>query len=401
MLLNTTNIFRSIRNLALISTLCLGLSCTTPDTQTPEEPEEPNKTEEGYIEPMAEEIIFTNAQISYLGDDIGDETSDGWLMKFYTDMEIDDAGNPIGPGDVVQLLLSALYNPSQVDDATMLEGVYFAQKNTGDFSPFTFAYGYMDYIELPGGRFERADGTFYASLAEGETSMDYDLVDDGAVSISRIDNENYLVEGILVGKKCYKRRFSWIGKIEPISYIEPEVPNSTLSSDITISNLKQMQIQDRGDIFFLKDESYRCLLIHLATEGVDLSQSRPAGNGEAVRVELLVPFDTSLADGIPAGTYPMLIRNENGSFNRESITPFHALSGLPDEFTVPYLSGTWYFTLTEGSWGESYARIDGGSVTIRREEGKHIIDADLTDSSTPAYTVEFDVAIPDNEIITL
>ena len=63
----------------------------------------------------------------------------------------------------------------------------------------------------------------------------------------------------------------------------------------------------------------------------------------------------------------MLIRNADTSFNKESITPFHSISGLPDSFTVPYWSGAWYVKYADGKWGDNYARIDGGVVVVERQ----------------------------------
>lgn len=383
----------------LLATTLFWYGCNTPN-QT-DNPEPPTPIEDIYDEPQAEVIHFTNAEFSYMGDDVGEATSDGWLIKFYTDMEIDPSGNPIGPGHVAQLLLNVTYNPQQEAESTLLAGDYIAQSNSGSFPPFTFVYGYMDYIELPTGRHERADGTFYATIDEGVTTMDYDLIDDGAIEIRRIDGENYLIEGVLVGKKCYKRHFSWQGKIEPTSYVEPQVPNSTLSSALNLTNLSQIQLQDRGDIFYLKDESYRCLLVYVAEEGVDLSVSKPEGSGNMMRLELLVPWNTDILGGIPEGSYPMIARNADTSFDRDAITPFHSIAGLPDCFTYPYWSGTWYVRLSEGLWSDSYARIDAGTIVVERKDGKHILSAELKDSSTPAHDVTFSMEVADSSIITL
>ena len=155
----------------IYSLLALSLfawACNTP--QAPAEPE-------GFVEPQPQKVVFANAQFSYMGDDIGEESCDGWVVKFYTDMEIDDYGNPVGAGCVMQLLLNVTYNPEQVVDTSLLAGVYTVQTSAWNFLPNTFVDGYIDYIELPAGRYERGDGTFYADIAEGETAMDIDLLE--------------------------------------------------------------------------------------------------------------------------------------------------------------------------------------------------------------------------------
>lgn len=371
--------------LTLIGTLLLWGCDTPPDTTpTPQEPE-------GFVEKEAEEIEFTNAIWSYIGDDIDEELSDAWLVKFYTDMEIDAAGNPIGPGCVVQLLLNVTYNPSQEADTSYLGGIYTAQSSSSDFNPGTFVDGYIYTLDLPDGKMEIPDGTFYADLSEGSTTMELDIVDDGAVQISGA-GDHFVVEGILLGQKCYKRRFIWSGQINPTSYVEPEVPNSTIEGSLNLTDLSQMTIVDRGDSFFLRDESYRAFSVMVGSEGVEFPYGAPAGTGEVVRLDLLVPWSWSAADGLPEGTYTMVARNENSSVNREDIVPFRAIPGLPDEFKAPYWSGCWYVEMASDKWGERYARIDEGTITVERtEDGGHTISATLEDCAS--HTIELSVQI--------
>lgn len=374
--------FSQLLTLTLLGSLLLG-GCNTPPDPTPQEPQEP----EGYVEKEPVEIDFANATWAYIGDDIDEELSDAWLVKFYTDMEIDEGGNPIGPGCVVQLLLNVTYNPSQVADATYLTGIYTPQTSSSDFNPGTFIDGYIYNLSLPGGSMEIADGSFYADLAEGSTTMNYDLVDDGAVQISG-SGDHFVVEGILLGDKCYKRRFIWSGKIEPTSYVEPSIPNSSIEGDMHLEEFTQLTLIDRGDSFRLRDESYRMFSAMLGVEGVDISANYPAGTGEILRLDLLVPWSWSVADGLPAGTYPMVSRLENTAIDRKDIVPFRAIPGLPDTFSYPYWSGSWYIDFLEGAWGERYARIDTGEVVVERTEaGGHIISATLGDSSEPAHTI--------------
>lgn len=354
-----------------------------------------------FIEKEATTITFTEAEVYYNGDDIGEATSDGWLVKFYTDMEMDQMGNFVGPGEVMQLLLSAPFNSAQKPDLAKLVGEYRAQSNTGDFSSNTFVYGYMDPIDLPDGRHERPEGTFYASIPNGSTEMDIDLIDDGSLEIISNGDGTYTIEGVLVGKQCRKRNFSWRGTIEPKSQAVEQVPNSLLTSDLQLTNLTKAHLQDRGDSFYLGDNSYRNILVFLAEESISFERGNPKGSGNILRLELLVPWETDIAqDGIPVGEYPMLTRNANTSFDKESIAPFHAVSGLPDSFTVPYWSGAWYVKYADGKWGDSYARIDGGTITVERgADGSHRFICNLQDCSSPSFAVEADVTISNENLI--
>lgn len=383
--------------IALFCALIMLGACKDSETKIPGV--EPDR---GYKEPVAESIRFSNAEFVYWGDDVGERYSDGWLVKLYTEMEIDELGNPIGPGCVVQLLLNAYYNSGQEPNPAWLEGIYGAQTNSGDFNPMTFVDGYMDYLDLPTGRIERPDGTFYADLAEGSVEMEVDLIDDGAVQVTDNGDGTYSIEGILVGKKCRKHYFSWQGEIQASSYVEPEIENSTLSENLVLNNLTQGQLQDRGDYFALRDESYRSYLLFLADEGVDLSQSHPSGSGNLLRLELLVPWESVKEEGIPAGTYPLLVRNADTSIDRDQLTPFHAIPGLPNRFAYPYWSGAWYVSLLEGEWSETYARIDRGVVEVeRRDDGAHFIRCELEDCASPAHKVQAEITLEKNQLIVL
>ena len=350
-----------------------------------------------FVEKQPIQIHYPNCQVEYIGDDIGEATSDGWLIKFYTDMQTNDMGMLEGEGCLMQLLLNVKYEPEQTPELDNLVGTYLSQSNSGDFSANTFVYGYMDYIDLPGGRIERADATFYGEIADGvtEENMEIDLIDDGVVNIKANGDGTYTVEGTLVGKKCIKRIFTWSGEIEPTSRVEPAIPNSTLTSDLTLNNLTQGVVEDRGDYFYLKDESYRDYLIFLAEESINLSTGRPQGSGDVLRLELLVPWTSDIDDGIPS----MVVRNEDTSIDKDNIAPFHSVPGLPNSFSYPYWAGTWYVDFADGVWGNSYARIDRGSVTIdRAEDGSYHIVCTFEDSSSPSRKVSCDVVIAEDKM---
>ena len=374
--------------ISLLSVLAVG--CEPSASYTPED----------YTEREPQTIIFNNAQFSYMGDVMGDESFDGWLVKFYTDMEIDLVGNPIGPGCVMQLLLNVDCNKVQKPNAEFLEGIYISQQNSGDYSPNTFVWGFMDYIDLPGGRIELADATFYADIEEGQTEMDVDLIDDGAIEIVPNKDGTYTFEGILVGKKCVKRHFSWRGEVDAKSYVTTPTPNSTIVEDVTLSAMTQMLIRDVGDCFYVGNESYRCFEMFLASESIGFEWGKPVGSGQVLRLDVLVPWGSKIEDGVPEGVYEFITRNADTSIDKNSLVPFSAIPGLPNRFTAPYWSGCWYVEYNEGAWSDDYARIDSGSLRIeRREDGAHRVVAALLDCSEPAHTVSIDVVIENENLL--
>ena len=231
---------------ALLVFTLQAVSCQDPQLPVVEEPI-PEKPYDGFVEAVPDTVVFTNADFIYYGDIAGESRSDDWVVKLYTDMEIDELGNPVGPGTVTQLQFNAKWNESQTADPKNLKGVYREMMNSGNFAPGTFVSGYMVRLDLPGQTLEMADGTFYADLSEGSTEMDYDLIDEGAVSINANDDGTFTIEGVLVGKKYTKRYFNWTGKVEPRNYVPEETPNSTLKQDLTHLTFDQGQLQDKGD----------------------------------------------------------------------------------------------------------------------------------------------------------
>ena len=99
-----------------------------------------------------------------------------------------------------------------------------------------------------------------------------------------------------------------------------------------------------------------------------MSANRPAGNGAVLRLEVLVPWNIDIAkDGIPEGTYTMVTRNLDTSIDKDKIVPGVAIPGLPNVFEAWKVSGSWYYDLLDGVWGETYARIDKGTITITKD----------------------------------
>ena len=365
-------------------------------------PSKEGNDEVEFTEKEATTVEFTHADVIYIGDTSGEGYSDGWVIKLYTDMEIDDYGNLIGPGVVMQLALNAYPYQEQTPNLDYLEGIYRAQNNSGDFAPYTFVYGYIDYLDLPIGRIYRPDATFYASIAEGETSaeMEADLIDDGKINITRTTDGNYKIEGTVVGKQCRKRKFQWKGVIEPKSEVVQKVPNSTLTSSLTLTSFTQAFFRDKVDSFYLGDESYRTILVFLAEPNIYFDWGNPKGTGEILRIELLVPWSTDIAtNGIPAGNYPMMVRNADTSIDKDSIVPFRSVPGLPNCFTVPKWSGAWYVRYADSGWSDSYARLDSGSVTVERgSDGSHRFICNFGDCSSPSYYITTDVTIKQENI---
>lgn len=111
---------------------------------------------------------------------------------------------------MTQLLLNVPLNKEQTADAEYLTGIYSEMLNSGNFAPGTFVSGYIDYIELPGERLELADATFYADVEEGSTKMDYDLIDEGVVSITSDGKGTYTIEGIRISGRTSGRRRRWL-----------------------------------------------------------------------------------------------------------------------------------------------------------------------------------------------
>ena len=378
--------------------LCvLCISCERPVTTPVETPQ----LEGSFIEAVPDTVTFTNSQVIYYGGEGRDEISDCWVIKLYTDMELDEVGNPIGPGAVAQLVLNTKYNEQQGADTDLLAGTYSEMSNSGDINPGKFLSGYMVTLELPGMTVEMADGTFFAHIASGSATMDYDLLDEGVVSVEKGKDGQFHIEGVLVGGKFTKRYFNWSGTIDPKVNVPEETSNSTLKQDLKDVSFARSQLQDKGDYFYLKDETYRCLLLYLGEESVDMSSYRPAGSGAVLRLEVLVPWGVDYkTDGIPEGTYTMISRNIDTSIDRDKIVPGAAIPGLPNVFAAWKVSGSWYYDLVDGNWGETYARIDKGTITVTNDaDGLPVVEYDLEDCQIPSRKITGQTSLKDLKFI--
>lgn len=353
-----------------------------------------------YEEPTPERPDYVNANLVFYGQDGSSEESDYWVLTLYTDMEV-TGGYPVGPGQMLTLALNTKVSETGEPSLECLAGDYHMPSNSGDLSAGTYMQGEMYTIDLPDGKEEIPQGTFFADIQAGETDFTPDLIREGDFTITANSDGTFTVKGVLTGSEYLKRYFEYTGEFDPIDRsdegTEPEIPNSNLTGDIALSGLTQSRLIDKKDYFFLGDESYRLFLLYIAEPTVDLTNEWPSGTGRLLRLELFVPWESKLADGIPEGTYTMANRIEGGGIPREDIVPFRIVEGYPNVFQ--YNTGTWYQELTGGVW-TNYGRIMGGTVEVERYGDAHTLTINLTDCSTPAHNVSgtwhTDTAIPFN-----
>lgn len=365
--------------LAFALWLILAVSCnnnsSSSDQPLPEEPLPTNPV-----------IEYKNGILTYFGDEGDTGESCEFELRVYTDMELDDFGNPIGEGHLLSLDFNTELLDESEEDITIPSGVYRAAPNNHSFSPFTFNYGYEVRLDLPEGIITVPRGSFYGELGEGETEYEADLLREGFFSISQDENGVYTIEGQVIGDMFLKRNFKFVGELDVIdASTTPPAPNTNLNQDVTLSNLKQARLQDLGDIFFIQDNSYRAFELHLASEDCDLTQRWPT-TGEYLQILLLVNWDADVNNGIPEGEY-LTPESEfgNGGLYRDDIRPYIVRPGVPDKFSQP--SGTWYMSYVENRLSR-YGRLNGGRVVVEREGSAHRIQVELMDCSETPYRVE-------------
>ena len=237
----------------------------------------------------------------------------------------------------------------------------------------------MNQIDLPTGKVEIPAGTFYGEVKSYSTSVDADLLSGGKMTVKRSADGEYTISGVLVGDLSLKRYFTYTGKLTTIDRhgSTEEIPNSTLNADLTLNEWAQARLQDKADFYYLQDESCRVLELYLAEEGVGLAETWPTGNGRVLKVEFFVEWATDVTQGIPAGTYKVVARDEESKgIPREFLKPGGIASGYPNVFTYP--AGTWYEKISNGTMKE-YARIDAGTMTVVRDGDKHTLTIDFID----------------------
>lgn len=351
------------------------------------DPDPPAQDDGGFEEPVPDRPDYVNLNLIYYGGDEVESSVDYWVINLYTDMEV-EAGYPVGPGQFLSLAVNAPYNAAQEPSLNYLAGEYNAPANSMDASEGTYVQGVLYEIEFPGETVLRPDGCFFGDIPAGTTDFEADLLREGSFTITDNGDGTFTVEGIMVGTEYMKRYFSCTGKFDPVdnSQDDPgtEIPNTNLTSDVTLDGMTQARLIDKGDYFFTGEDNYRLFLLYLAEPGVDLSQDWPSGTGRLLHLELFVPGDADPADGIPAGTYTMANRIGGTYMDKESIVPFRVVEGAADVFE--YNTGTWYQEIDDGMW-ISYGRITGGTVCVDRDGDAHTLTIELTDCGEPAHRV--------------
>ncbi len=110
------------------------LAACSNDSPTPQPQPEPP-----FVEPPPERVVYTQANVVYYGDEGYTGISDLWKVMLYTDMEIDPAGNLVGPGKLICISCNAPLSEGMDLDA--LAGTYTMSQSSNDFSAGTFNDG--------------------------------------------------------------------------------------------------------------------------------------------------------------------------------------------------------------------------------------------------------------------
>ncbi len=129
------------------------LAACSNDSPTPQPQPEPP-----FVEPPPERVVYTQANVVYYGDEGYTGISDLWKVMLYTDMEIDPAGNLVGPGKLICISCNAPLSEGMDLDA--LAGTYTMSQSSNDFSAGTFNDGRLMTIDLPDGSISMPDFSF-------------------------------------------------------------------------------------------------------------------------------------------------------------------------------------------------------------------------------------------------
>lgn len=247
-----------------VASVCALTACSDNDTENPEG----EKTGGENGKPTPETVEFINSNLVYWGDEDGVGT-DHFVLTLYTDMEVDAAGNPIGPGKIMAFSLNVPPFASGTTEFPLPERTFDAAPNGYTFNEWTFNLGYMNQMDLPTGKVEVPAGSFYGDVKAHSTSVDADLLSGGKMTVKRSADGEYTISGVLVGDLSLKRYFTYTGKLTTIDRhgSTEEIPNSTLNADLTLNEWAQARLQDKADFYYLQDESCRVLELYLAEEG--------------------------------------------------------------------------------------------------------------------------------------
>jgi len=198
----------TFRQTIILLMVCAALSWSC-DNQDPVETTVPP-----FVEAVAETIVFTEAQAIYFGDDGNTGVSDMWYIRLYTDMEQDMSGNPVGPGQLMQISCNTPQETGITTDC--LEGVYIEPSGIYDYSSGTFNPGYMISIDLPDGKIETPAMSYFADITDGSTDFTPELLREGHIIVDINKDGTYTIEGTLTGQTFRKRNFTYTGPLESI-----------------------------------------------------------------------------------------------------------------------------------------------------------------------------------------
>lgn len=164
------------------------------------------------VEKLTREIIeFTDGEAIWYGDDGNTEVSDMWNIRLYTDMERDDAGNPVGPGQMIQLSCNTGRDTELNTDN--LRGLYVAPEDEYDYAPGTFNPGYLVEIELPDGYISAPAMSYFGDLEDGSTELAPDFLKDGSVNVKINADGTFTIEGSMTSETGITRDFTYTGEL--------------------------------------------------------------------------------------------------------------------------------------------------------------------------------------------
>lgn len=368
---------------AALALAILAPSCTKDGGEvTPggsiEQPVNPPASDEWkFDEDKAETLVFTKAEAQYIGDDIGDGSSDHWIVTLSGGAD----------GEELALELSAVFNEEQKTDLSLLYATYRTQSSASDYSAGTFGPGESYKLDAPNEPRYIPQGTWLKLGTDG--AIDYLYM--GSVEVSETG-----ISGILVGDMFRKRNFRYEGAIDIVPVQIHRVPNSNITSDVSFdgSHFTSVSVEDLGDSFFAGTGAYKALKVKATSGDVSLSKKGYdyyfSGTGDFIQIYLFVSPDAS-ADAVPVGEYNAVELGAHGGPVKDDLLPFRYWPGMPDQFSE--FTGCWYIGVKDGKWDE-YARLAGGSVWVSLgTDGKRVLTFDMFDCNEPANKVSGSIVL--------
>lgn len=168
-----------------------------------------------------EVIEFTDGEAIYYGDDGNTEVSDMWNIRLYTDMERDEAGNPFGPGQMIQISCNTGRDTEANPDN--LRGLYVAQEDEYDYAPGTFNPGYLVEIELPDGYISAPAMSYFGEFEADSSVPTPDFLNAGKVSIRVNADGTFTIEGSMTSEMDITRDFTYTGELVIIDKISAKL----------------------------------------------------------------------------------------------------------------------------------------------------------------------------------